>query len=72
MIKLKLKIVFLSPNISTTKYLPSVYNSFFLISSTSRNYETLFTAKDDLKIPTVPTKICGKRAFIIMATKNIE
>ena len=48
--------------------LPTIFNSWFIFSSTFRNYETSFAAK---KIPTVTTATYGKGAFISMVTKNM-
>ena len=50
--------------------LPPIFNSWFIFFSTSHNYETSFTTKCGLKIPTDTTASYGKSTFIIMATKT--
>ena len=50
--------------------LPPIFNNWFIFSSTSHNYETLFASKGHLKIPTVTTATYGKVAFISTATKT--
>ena len=50
--------------------LPPIFNSWFIFSSTSHNYEISFATKGPLKIPTDTTTTYGKGAFISMATKT--
>ena len=50
--------------------LPPIFNSWFMFSSTCHNYETSFTSKGHLKIPTVTKTTYGKGTFISMATKT--
>ena len=50
--------------------LPPVLDSWFIFSSTSQNYETLFAIKVHLKIPTDTATIYSKGAFINMTTKT--
>ena len=50
--------------------LPSIFNSWFIFSSTSHNYETSFATKGHLKILTDTTTTYGKKAFISMAAKT--
>ena len=49
--------------------LPLIFDSWFIFSSTSHNYETLFATKCHLKIPTDTTTTYGKEAFTSMDTK---
>ena len=49
--------------------LPQIFDSWFIFSSTSHNYETLFATKCHLKIPTDTTTTYGKEAFTSMDTK---
>ena len=50
--------------------LPSIFNSWFIFFSTYHNYETSFTTKGGLKIPTDTTTSYDKGTFISMATKT--
>ena len=50
--------------------LPSIFNKWFIFSSTFPNYETLFAAKGHPKISTVATATYGKGVFISMATET--
>ena len=50
--------------------LSPIFNSWFVFSSTSHNYETSFAIKGDLKISTVTTTRYCKGAFISMVTKH--
>ena len=58
----------------TSKYVNNklllIFNSWFIFSSTCHNYETSFTAKGDLRIPTITTTTYGKETFISMATET--
>ena len=45
------------------KKLRPIYNSWFVFSSTSHNYETSLTSKGNLEIPTVTATAHGKGAF---------
>ena len=73
LIKLKLKIAFSSSNNKlqqiTNNKLTAIFNSWFIFSSNSHNYEISFATKGHLKILTVTTATYGKEAFINMATK---
>ena len=50
--------------------LPPIFNSWFIFSSTSHNYETSFATKCHLKTSAVTATTYGKGAFISMVKKT--
>ena len=50
--------------------LPSIFNSWFNFSSNCHNYETSFSSKGNLKVPSVHTTSYGKAGFINMVVKT--
>ena len=60
--------LFISKYVNNKLY--SIFNSWFILSSTTHKYETSFPTKDFLKILTDTTTIYGKGAFISMVKKN--
>ena len=50
--------------------LPQIFNSWFIFSFTCHNYETLFAAKGQLKIPTIPTTNMVKEPLLVWPQKH--
>ena len=50
--------------------LPSIFANWFTFSSMSHNYQTSFTSKENLQIPSVKTTSYGKNAFVYMVIKT--
>ena len=50
--------------------LPSIFTNWFIFSSVSHNYQTLFVSKENLQIPSVQTTLYGKNDFVYMVIKT--
>lgn len=60
---------FLFINKSVSNILPPIFNSWFVFSSISHDYETSFATMFHLQIPTAAITTYSKGTFLNMATK---
>ena len=54
----------------TNNKLPSIFTNWFIFSSMSHNYQTLFATKGNLQIPSVQTISYGKNPFVYMVIRT--